>query len=75
MYDSHKHLQITTVEWDAFVDDFLQTLDKYEVPKTEQEELKAIVNSTRADIVVWECDPFKKLNQHEANSHCWFSTI
>ena len=52
MYDSHKHLQITTAEWEAFVDDFLQTLDKYEVPQTEQEELKAIVNSTRADIVV-----------------------
>ena len=52
MRDSHKHLMITEREWQAFVDDFQQTLDKFGVPQTEQEELKAIVASTKADIVV-----------------------
>jgi hypothetical protein len=33
------------------LDDFQQTLDKFAVPAGEQAELKAIVNSTRADIV------------------------
>ena len=39
-------------EWEAFLDDFQQTLDKFAVPAEEQAELKAIVNSTRSDIVV-----------------------
>src|SRR4029077_8489848 len=52
MVDSHSHLKITGKEWDAFMDDFQQTLDKFAVPAGEQAELKAIVNSTRADIVV-----------------------
>jgi hypothetical protein len=33
-------------------DDLQQTLDKFAVPAEEQAELKAIVNSTRTDIVV-----------------------
>jgi len=33
------------------LDDFQQTLDKFSVPTQEQVELKAIVDSTRADIV------------------------
>jgi hypothetical protein len=45
-------LKITGGEWDAFVDDFQQTLDKFVVPAQEQAELKAIVDSTRANIVV-----------------------
>jgi hemoglobin len=52
MADSHSHLKITSKEWDAFLDDFQQTLDKFKVPAEEQAELKAIVNSTRSDIVV-----------------------
>lgn len=52
MADSHKHLNITPTEWDAFVDDLQQTLDKFKVPAKEQSELKAIVDSTRSDIVV-----------------------
>jgi len=50
--ESHSHLKITGTEWEAFMDDFQQTLDKFAVPAVEQAELKAIVNSTRADIVV-----------------------
>jgi hypothetical protein len=39
---------------EAFLDDFQQTLDKFKVPQAEQVELKAIVNSTREDVVVGE---------------------
>jgi hemoglobin len=52
MKDSHQALMITADEWQAFLDDFQQTMEKFGVPQTEQEELKAIVDSTRADIVV-----------------------
>ena len=51
MHDSHKHLMITQQEWEAFLDDFRQTLDKFHVPQAEQEELLAMVKSTRAEIV------------------------
>ncbi|MCU1335902.1 MAG: hemoglobin [Bryobacterales bacterium] len=52
MADSHANLKITGQEWEAFRDDLQQTLDKFAVPGDEQAELKAIVNSTRSDIVV-----------------------
>jgi hemoglobin len=52
MKDSHEALMITADEWQSFLDDFQQTMDKFGVPQKEQEELKAIVDSTRADIVV-----------------------
>jgi hemoglobin len=52
MRDSHQHLLITAAEWEAFLEDFQQTLDKFGVPQAEQAELKAIVDTTRADIVV-----------------------
>ncbi len=52
MADSHAHLKITSKEWEAFLDDFQQTLNKFAVPVEEQAELKAIVNSTRSDIVI-----------------------
>ena len=52
MADSHRHLNITPQEWEAFMDDFQQTLDKFKVPAAEQAELQAIVQSTYGDIVV-----------------------
>jgi hemoglobin len=52
MRESHEHLNITPKEWDAFMDDFQLTLDKFGVPAAEQAELKAIVNSTYGDIVI-----------------------
>jgi hemoglobin len=52
MADSHRHLNITPQEWDAFMDDFQQTVDKFKVPAVEQAELRAIVESTYDDIVV-----------------------
>ena len=51
MRDSHAHLKITAGEWQAFLDDLRQTLDKFRVPAAEQAELTAIVESTKADIV------------------------
>jgi len=52
MGDSHRHLMITDEEWMAFRADLQTTLDKFEVPQPEQDELKAIVESTKEAIVV-----------------------
>ena len=52
MYDSHVHLEITSPEWDCFIDDLNQTFDKFSVPPRERAELVAIVNSTKPDIVL-----------------------
>lgn len=54
MRDSHAHLDITPTEWEAFLDDFQQTLTRFGVPQAEQRELFAIVESTRGDIVKFE---------------------
>jgi hemoglobin len=52
MYDSHAHLGITEREWQAFLDDFRQTLDKFGLPAAARAELFAIVDSTKKDIVL-----------------------
>ncbi|HEX7342676.1 MAG TPA: group 1 truncated hemoglobin [bacterium] len=52
MKESHKNLNITEKEWRAMVSDFQKSLDKFKVPAAEQKELFAIVESTKADIVV-----------------------
>ena len=52
MEDTHRELLITEDEWEAFIDDFNQTLDKFEVPQQERSELLAIIESTREAIVV-----------------------
>ena len=41
MKNSHAQLKITAAEWEAFLDDLQQSLDKFGVPATEQAELKA----------------------------------
>jgi hemoglobin len=51
MEDSHRNLGITPGEWQAFMDDVQQTLDKFSVPAAEQAEIRAFVESTRAGIV------------------------
>ena len=51
MKESHEHLKITAAEWEAFLDDLQQSLHKFTVPPAEQVEIKAIVDTTRADIV------------------------
>jgi hemoglobin len=52
MEDTHRDLMITWEEWQAFMHDLKQTFDKFEVPQPEQEEPKAIVESTKEAIVV-----------------------
>jgi hemoglobin len=58
MGDSHRHLAITPGEWKAFLEDFQESLDHFNVPAREQAELKALVESTREAIVV---GPFEKV--------------
>jgi hemoglobin len=51
MKESHERLNITPAEWDAMVADFKITLNKFNVPQREQQELLTIVGSTKNDIV------------------------
>ena len=51
MKDSHRHMQITSAEFDAMATDLKATLDKFHVPSKEQAELMTIVGSTKKDIV------------------------
>ncbi len=52
MKAAHAHLNISEKEWQAMLADFRKSLDKFSVPAAEQGELIAIVNSTKADIVI-----------------------
>jgi hemoglobin len=52
MGDTHRHLMITDEEWVAFMEDLQQSLDRFEVPQPEQDEVIAIVESTKEAIVV-----------------------
>lgn len=52
MKPSHAHLNISEEEWQAMLADFRRVLNNYGVPAKEQQELVAIVESTKQDIVV-----------------------
>ena len=52
MLDAHAQLNISEQEWQAFLNDLQLTLDKFKVPERERNELFAIVESTKQDIVV-----------------------
>jgi hemoglobin len=52
MRESHEHLGITEGEWTSFLDDFQQTMNRFDVPSAERGELLAIVESTKSDIVL-----------------------
>ena len=52
MESSHAHLSITETEWQVLLSEFKATLDKFAVPEKEQNELFAIVDSTKQSIVV-----------------------
>jgi hypothetical protein len=45
---------ISEREWQVLLDDFQQTLDTFSVPQQEQDELKAIVASTKEEVVARE---------------------
>jgi hemoglobin len=51
MKTAHAHLNISEKEWQAMLDAFRTTLDKFKVPAAEQGELVAIVNTTKPEIV------------------------
>lgn len=51
MKEAHQHLNITQAQWDAMLVDFKATLARFKVPQPEQQELIAIVESTKGDIV------------------------
>jgi hemoglobin len=61
MKESHADLNITDAEWQAFLDDFKQTLTKYKVPVAEQAELFAIVESSKHDVVLPPQDVTKSI--------------
>jgi hemoglobin len=52
MKEAHQHLNITESEWQAMLVDFQRVLNNYQVPQREQNELTAIVESTKKDIVI-----------------------
>ena len=52
MKEAHAHLNISEREWQAMLSDFRRVLNNYGVPAQEQQELVAIVESTKKDIVV-----------------------
>jgi len=52
MRDSHVHLDITEDEWQVFLVDLQACLDHFAVPKAEQGEIFALIDSTKSDIVL-----------------------
>jgi hemoglobin len=52
MKASHAHLNISELEWDAMLSDFRRVLNNFDIPKQEQQELIAIIESTKKDIVI-----------------------
>src|SRR5215471_16879585 len=51
MKQSHTNMGVTSGEWDAFMEDFVATLDAFHVGKAEQDELLNDLRPMRADIV------------------------
>ena len=48
---THDGMAVTAGEFDALVEDLVATLDEFEVPKPEQEELFGLLGPMRGDIV------------------------
>ena len=57
MKNSHHHLNITEAEWQVMLTEFKKSLEKFQVPAREQQELIAIVESTKKDIVIAAARP------------------
>jgi hemoglobin len=51
MQETHAGMGVTAGEFDALVEDLVATLDEFEVPKTDQEELLGLLAPMRSDIV------------------------
>ncbi len=48
---SHKGMKISADDWDAFIGHLNATLDSFQVPEREHNDVLAFIDSTRADIV------------------------
>jgi hemoglobin len=51
MRETHAGMGVTAGEFDALVEDLVATLDEFDVPKPEQEELLGLLAPLRSDIV------------------------
>ena len=51
MREAHDGMEVTAGEFDALVEDLVATLDEFEVPKAEQDELIGLLAPMRGDIV------------------------
>jgi hemoglobin len=51
MKTSHQGMRISESDWSAFLGNLNATLDAFQVPQAEREEVTAFVQSTKADIV------------------------
>ncbi|HYR92266.1 MAG TPA: group 1 truncated hemoglobin [Terriglobia bacterium] len=51
MNTSHKGMRISEEDWSALLGHLSATLDQFQVPATEKEQVIAFVQSTKADIV------------------------
>ena len=51
MKQTHDGMGVTAGEFDALVEDLVATLDEFDVPKAEQDELLGLLGPMRADIV------------------------
>lgn len=51
MKTAHANMAVTNGEFDALVEDLVATLNSFNVPQPEQQELLAVLGSMRADIV------------------------
>src|SRR5215475_16121843 len=51
MRQAHTNMGVTSGEWDAFMEDFVATLNDFNVGKAEQDELLNNLRSMRAEIV------------------------
>jgi hemoglobin len=51
MRETHDGMEVTAGEFDALVEDLVATLDEFEVPKAEQEQLLGLLGPIRDDIV------------------------
>jgi hemoglobin len=51
MRETHDGMAVTAGEFDALVEDLVATLDEFDVPKAEQDELLGLLGPMRAEIV------------------------
>ena len=55
MRKTHDGMGVTAGEFDALVEDLVATLDEFDVPRAEQEELLGLLGPMRDEIVEVEC--------------------